>query len=63
MVTKSVCQHKIVKGGMLQESESSLICFVIAEGSPNALPVVVVVVVFIYKHPRPLLHPSLLAQQ
>ena len=38
-MTKSVRQHKIVKGGKLQKSESSLICVVIAEGSANALPV------------------------
>ena len=55
--TKNVCQHKIViKGGTLQESESSLLCFVIAEGSANAL------LVFI-KHPCSLLNSSLLAQQ
>ena len=56
VITKSVCQHKIVKGGKLQESEPSLLCFVIAEGSANAL------LVFI-KHPCPLLNSSLLAQQ
>ena len=40
MMTKSVCQHKIVKGGKLQQSESSLICVVIAEEGPTiALPV------------------------
>ena len=38
-MTKSVRQHKIVKGGKLQKSESSLICVVIAEGFTNALPV------------------------
>ena len=38
-MTKSVRHHKIVKGGKLQKSESSLICVVIAEGSSNALPV------------------------
>ena len=37
-MTKNVHQHKIVKGGKLQKSESSLICVVIAEGSTNALP-------------------------
>ena len=57
VMSKSVCQHKIViKGGTLQESESSLLCFVIAEGSANAS------LVFI-KHPCSLLNSSLLAQQ
>ena len=57
VMTKSVCQHKIViKGGTLQKSESSLLCFVIAEGSANAL------LVFI-KHPCSLLNSSLLAQE
>ena len=56
-MTKSVCQHKIViKGGKLQESEPSLLCFVIAEGSANAS------LVFI-KHPCPLLNSSHLTQQ
>ena len=36
-MTKCVHQHKIVKGGKLQKSESSLICVIIAEGSTNAL--------------------------
>ena len=36
VMTKSVHQHKIVKAGKLQKSESSLICVVIAEGSTNA---------------------------
>ena len=35
----SVRQHKVVNGGKLQKSESSLIRVVIAEGSTNALPV------------------------
>ena len=39
VMTKSVRQHKIVKGGKLQKFESSLICVIIAEGSTNALPV------------------------
>ena len=39
VMTKCVRQHKIVKGGKLQKSESSLICVIIAEGSTNALPV------------------------
>ena len=39
VVTKCVRQHKVVKGGKLQKSESSLICVIIAEGSTNALPV------------------------
>ena len=39
VMTKSVRQHKIVKGGKLQKSESSLICVIIADGSTNALPV------------------------
>ena len=39
VMTKRVRQHKIVKGGKLQKSESSLICVVIAEGSTNDLPV------------------------
>ena len=38
-MTKCVRQHKIVKGGKLKNSESSLICVVTAEGSTNALPV------------------------
>ena len=38
-MTKSLRQHKIVKGGKLQKSESSLICVIIAEGSTNVLPV------------------------
>ena len=38
-MTKSVRQHKIVKNGKLQKSESSLISIVIAEGSANALKV------------------------
>ena len=49
VMTKSVCRHKIVRGGKLQKSESSLICVVTAEGSTNVLPV-------LHKHPRPLLH-------
>ena len=32
-MTKCVRQHKVVKGGKLQKSESSLICVIIAEGS------------------------------
>ena len=39
VMTKCVRQHKIVKGGKLQKSKSSLICVTIAEGSTNALPV------------------------
>ena len=39
VVTKCVRQHKVVKGGKLQKSRSSLICVIIAEGSTNALPV------------------------
>ena len=39
VTTKFVRQHKIVKGGKLRKSESSLICVIIAEGSENALPV------------------------
>ena len=39
VMTKSVRQHKIVKSGKLQKSESSLICVIISEGSTNALPV------------------------
>ena len=38
-MTKLVRQHKIVKGGKLQKSESALICVVIAEVSTKALPV------------------------
>ena len=38
-MTKSDRQYEIVKGGKLQESQSSLICFVIAGGSLKALPV------------------------
>ena len=36
-MTKCVRQHKVVKGGKLQKSESSLICVIIAEGSTDAL--------------------------
>ena len=32
-MTKCVRQHKVVKGGKRQKSESSLICVIIAEGS------------------------------
>ena len=39
VMTKSVHQHKIIKGGKLQKSESSNIYIVIAEGFTNALPV------------------------
>ena len=39
VMAKGIRQYKIVKGDKLQESESSLICVVIAEGSANALPV------------------------
>ena len=39
VMTKSVHQHKIAKGGKLQKCESSHICVIIAEGSTNALPV------------------------
>ena len=38
-MAKSVRQHKIVKDGKIQKSESSLICVIIAEWSTNALPV------------------------
>ena len=38
VMTKCVCQHKVVKGGKLQKSESSLICVIIAKGPTNALP-------------------------
>ena len=38
-MTKSICPHKIVKGGKLQKSESSPIRIIIAEGSTYALPV------------------------
>ena len=38
-MTKSVGQHWIVIGGKLQESESFLIYFIIAEEFANALPV------------------------
>ena len=38
VMTKSVRQHKIVKDGKLQKSESSLICVVVAEGYTNVLP-------------------------
>ena len=38
VMTKSVRQHKIVKGVKLQRSESCLVCVVTAEGSTNALP-------------------------
>ena len=39
VMTKTVRQHRIVKGGKLRKSESSLICVVIAEASTNVLPV------------------------
>ena len=39
VMTKSVRQHKIVKGGKLQKSESSLTCVVTAEVSANAVPI------------------------
>ena len=39
VMSKSVHQHKIVKGGKFQKSESPLIWAIIAEGSTNALPV------------------------
>ena len=38
-MTKRVHQHKVVKGGKLRKSKSSLICVIIAEGPTNALPV------------------------
>ena len=38
-MTKSVRQHKSVKGSKLQKPESSLICVIIAEGYTNAMPV------------------------
>ena len=38
-MTRCVRQHKVVKAGKLQKSESSLICVTIAEGSTNTLPV------------------------
>ena len=38
-MTKSVRQHKVVKGGKQQKSESSLICVINAEEYTNALPV------------------------
>ena len=38
-MTKSVRQHKSVKGGKLQKSESPLICVISAEGSTKALPI------------------------
>ena len=39
VMTKCVRQHKIVKGGKLQKSASTLIFVIIAEGSTNALSV------------------------
>ena len=39
MIANCVRQHKVIKGGKLQKSESSLICVIIAEGSTNAVPV------------------------
>ena len=39
VMIRCVRQHKVVKGGKLQKSESSLICVISAEGSTNALPV------------------------
>ena len=56
MMTESVRQNKIVKGGKLQKSESSLICVVIAEGSANALPVFISILAHF-------LHSSLLTLQ
>ena len=38
-MTKCIRQDKILKGGKLKKSESSLICVIIAEGSTDALPV------------------------
>ena len=39
VMTKSVRQHKIVKGGTFQKSEFPLVCVVAADGSTHALPV------------------------
>ena len=39
VMNQIIPQNKIVKGGKLWRSESSLICVFIAEGSTNALPV------------------------
>ena len=39
VITKSVRQQNIFIGGKLQESVSSLICFVTAEGSADPAPV------------------------
>ena len=38
LTRQQVC-HERIKGGKLQESESSLICFIIAAGSSKPLPV------------------------
>ena len=48
MMTKCVRQHKVVKGGKLQKSESSLICVIIAEGSTNTSPVSTSILVHFY---------------
>ena len=45
VTTKSVGHDKIARGGKLQESESSLICVIIAGGSANALPLFISIVV------------------
>ena len=47
-MAKGIRQYKIVKGDKLQESESSLICVVIAEGSANALPVFISILAHFY---------------
>ena len=62
VMTKSVCRHKIVRGGKLQKSESSLISVVIAEGSTVLLLQKKCLANF-DKHPCPLLNSYLLAQQ
>ena len=52
VMTRSVRQHKIVKGGKLQKSDSSLICVIVHKCLAS-----------FHKHPCPLLHSSLLVQQ
>ena len=47
-MTINVYVHKIVKGGNLQQSKYSIFCFVIAEGSANALPVFISILAHIF---------------
>ena len=52
VMAKCVRQLKVVKGGRLQDSGSSLICVVLAEGPANALPVFIsVLATFAFQSP------------